>query len=324
MRLGFFANYSPETAAFASETGFDSLELSAWPRSALDADKVTDTELGRIRRDLDAKDIKISALGYYPNFFDPDAETRQNARRYFVKVLDLAVRMDVDTVATFAGRDPAKNVEENIPLFREVFSRFCEEAEKRSVKIAIENCPMIDRKTLRGINIAYSPEIWDAMFDAVPSKSLGLEFDPSHMVWQGIDYIEAVHDYASRIFHVHAKDMEINQRVLKRVGIYGQAFGVADGLGHGWWRARAPGWGEVDWPRFITAVIESGYRGNIDIEHEDDIFAQSSLGFGKVDHESEVVANYSLDHVGLRLGYATLAPLIPRTTRIGIARSVVA
>jgi sugar phosphate isomerase/epimerase len=308
MRLGFYANYTQETAAFAHEVGFNSMELSAWPQSSLNADRVTDQQLAAIRADLASKDIDISALGYYPNYFDPDLEARAETRRYFLKLLDLAQRMQVGVVATFVGRDPAKSVAENIPLFRELFSRFCDEAEKRGIRIAIENCPMMNRTTLQGHNIAFSPEVWDAMFAAVPSKALGLELDPSHMVWLGIDYLQAIYDYGERIYHVHAKDMEVDRKALARVGIYGQAFGQVLGLGHGWWRARAPGWGEVNWPKFISALIEVGYRGNVDIEHEDDVFAFAEVG--KVASEAEIVAAYSREKKGLRVGYNTLAPLL--------------
>ena len=308
MRLGFYANYSKETAELAHEIGFRSLELSAWPESSLNADKVSDKEIEKIRADLASKDIEISALGYYPNFLDPDTHERQEARRYFMKVLDLAQRMNVGVIATFAGRDPGKTIEQNMPLFKEVFTRFCDEAEKRGIKLAIENCPMMSRTTLQGTNIAYSPEIWDAMFDAVPSKALGIELDPSHMVWLGIDYLRAVYDYGDRIFHVHAKDMEIDRRKLARTGLYGQAFGQVFGLGHGWWRARAPGWGEVNWPKFISALIEVNYSGNVDIEHEDDVFAYAAVG--KAKNEAEIVAIYSTEPKGLRVGYNTLAPLM--------------
>jgi sugar phosphate isomerase/epimerase len=308
MRLGFYANYTKETAQLAQEIGFRSLELSAWPESSLNADKVSDKEIEQIRADLASKDIEISALGYYPNFLDPDVHEREEARRYFMKLLDLAQRMNVSVIATFAGRDPGKTIEQNMPLFKEVFARFCDEAEKRGIKLAIENCPMMSRTTLQGTNIAYSPEIWDAMFHAVPSKALGIELDPSHMVWLGIDYLRAVYDYGDRIFHVHAKDMEIDRRKLARTGLYGQAFGQVFGLGHGWWRARAPGWGEVNWPKFISALIEVNYGGNVDIEHEDDVFAYAAVG--KAKNEAEIVAIYSTEPKGLRVGYNTLAPLL--------------
>ena len=168
---------------------------------------------------------------------------------------------------------------------------------------------MTDVKTMEGTNIAFSPEVWDAMFEAVPSDALGLEIDPSHMVWLGIDYVKAVQGLRQRIFHAHAKDMEIVQAPRSHaVGIYGQAFGKPEGFGHGWWRARTPGWGQVDWPAFITALIEVGYQGNIDIEHEDDVFAAAE--FGKVESEGDIVANYSTERKGLQLGFNHLSALI--------------
>lgn len=308
MRLGFYANYTEETAKFAHETGFKSMELSAWPDSALDAVKTSDARIKAIQADLASKDIEISALGYYPNYLDRDEAEAKHAQGYFVKVLDLAKKMGIGVVATFAGRNQSKSVEDNIPLFKEVFSRFCDEAEKRNIKIAIENCPMMEVKPMEGTNIAFSPEVWDAMFEAVPSRALGLEIDPSHMVWLGIDYVKAVKDYGDRIYHAHAKDMEIVRPLLGRMGIYGQAFGRPEGFGHGWWRARTPGWGEVDWPAFITALIEVGYKGNIDIEHEDDVFAAAQ--FGRVTNEADIVGNYSTERKGLQLGYNHLSALI--------------
>lgn len=308
MRLGFYANYTKDTAQFAYETGFTSLELSAWPGSSLDAVNTKPAQIKAIQKDLASKDIEISALGYYPNYLDRNEKEAKESQQYFLKVLDLAERMDIGVVSTFAGRNQSKPVEENIKPFREVFSRFCDMAEKKKIKIAIENCPMVDVKTMEGTNIAFSPEVWDAMFDAVRSKSLGLEIDPSHMVWLGIDYVKAVHDYGDRIYHAHAKDMEIVKSSLDRVGIYGQAFGKPEGFGHGWWRARTPGWGQVNWPAFITALIEVGYKGNIDIEHEDDVFAAAQ--FGRVENEADIVANYSTERKGLVLGYNHLSALI--------------
>lgn len=310
MKIGFYTDYSPETAQFAERVGFRSLELSAWPSSALNADTVSDRQIAAIRDDLSRRDIEISALGYYPNYLDPDPAVRQEARRYFRQVMALAQRMEVPVVCTFAGRDPEQSIAANIPLFKECFTPFCDEAEQRGIRIAIENCPMMDRVTMKGENIAFSPEVWDAMFAAVPSANLGIELDPSHMVWQGLDYLQAIYDYGERIFHIHAKDMEIRRDVLGRVGIYGQCFGDVFGLGHGWWRARTPGWGEVDWPKFISALIEVNYQGNIDIEHEDDVFGQAAL-LGDVAAEADIVAQYGREEKGLILGYKTLSQLIP-------------
>ena len=301
MRQGFYTNYTEEVAKFAQNVGFRSMELSAWPSSSLNADKVSDQRLAEIMKDLENRDIQISGLGYYPNYLDPDPEVAQETRRYLVKVMDLAVRMGLDTVCTFAGRDPDKSVIDNLPIFKEVFSRFCDEAEKRNVKIAIENCPMMDRFRMRGENIAFSPEIWDEMFRIVPSKSLGLEIDPAHMVWLGIDYVQAIHDFGNKIFHAHAKDTEIMNKVLSRSGILGPAFNIGAGMGQGWWRARTPGWGDVDWTKFVTVLIEVNYKGNVDIEHEDDVFASAGQ-MGAIVTEDDIVANYGQEEKGLILG----------------------
>ena len=310
MKLGFYTNYDEKTVEFAHKVGFRSMELSAWPDSSLNADKVTDRRIKEVKKVLKDHDIEISALGYYPNYLDPNKANAKEATRYFYKVMELASRMDVDVVCTFAGRDGMKSIKENIPLFAEAFKPFCAEAEKRGIKIAIENCPMMDRFYLRGENIAISPEVWDEMYKVVKSKSLGIELDPSHMIWQGIDYVQAVYDYGDRIFHIHAKDMEINQKILKRVGIIGQAFGETVGLGHGWWRARLPGWGLMDWPKFLTALIEVGYKNNIDIEHEDDVFA-AAYAKEHIDTEQGIVEMYGREEKGLILGYNYLSKLMP-------------
>ncbi len=218
--------------------------------------------------------------------------------------------MKVPVVATFAGRDGSKSVRDNLPLFKETYSPIMDHAEKRGIKIAIENCPMMNRFSMHGENIAFSPEIWEAMFDLVPSTSLGLELDPSHCVWQGIDYVKAVYDFGDRIFHVHAKDMEIQKDVLARSGIFGLALSDVAGLGSGWWRARTPGWGEVNWPRFFTALVEVGYRGNIDIEHEDDVFALANNVSG-IEAEFDIVNVYGSEKQGLQLGFKTLSKFIP-------------
>ena len=311
MRLGFYTDYSEETAAFAAETGFTSLQLSAWPDSAINPDTVSEARLEEILDDLRRRDIEISALGYYPNYLAPEAGERAECRRYFLALLDLAQRMQVPVVSTFAGCNPYCTVEDNLAPFQALFTEFCQEAEERGLRIAIENCPMIERRTNHCTNLAFSPEIWERMFELVPSPALGLEMDPSHLVWLGIDYIQAVRDFGERIYHAHAKDTEVRRDVLARVGIYGQTLGEVSGFGLGWWRGRAPGWGEVDWPAYISALIEVGYEGNLDIEHEEDLFDFSELVDYRPQGEMPMVPAFTRDSKGLLLGYQTLAPLVP-------------
>ncbi len=237
MRLGFYTDYSEETAEFAEETGFNSLQLSAWPDSALTPIPSTRNGWTKYLRTCSAAISKSSALGYYPNYLAPNAEERAECRRYFLAVLDLAQRMEVSVVSTFVGCDPYRSVEENLAEFQNVFREFCSEAEARGLRIAIENCPMIEPKTNHCTNLAFSPEVWERMFELVPSSALGLEMDPSHMVWLGIDYLQAIRDFGERIYHAHAKDTEIQRMCSRgwasmgRVSVRWSALGWAGGAG---------------------------------------------------------------------------------------------
>ena len=309
MRIGFYTDYSQSIAAFAQEVGFTSLQLSAWPSSSLNADTVTDDRIAEIRADLDGRDIEISALGYYPNPLDVDPEKAEEARRYLRKVIDLAPRMGVDTVCTFVGQTQGTPVIECLDAFKEVFAPLCEYAEERSVRIGIENCPMRDHRTGHGENIARSPEVWDAMFELVPSPALGLQIDPSHLVYQHIDHIACVRDYGSRIFHVHAKDVEVDQRKLSRLGIFGQELGRLNSFGNGWWRFRTPGFGEINWADFVSALLDIGYTGNLDIEHEDEVFAAQTIA--AIGSEADIVEMLGREQNGLILGYRHLSQFAP-------------
>jgi sugar phosphate isomerase/epimerase len=309
MRLGFYTDYSPEIATFAQDVGFGCLQLSAWPQSSLNADTITDERIAEIRADLDQRDIEISALGYYPNPLDVDESAASEARRYLLKVIELAERIGVKTVCTFAGQTQGRTVAECLPAFAEIYKPICEHAEAHGVRIGIENCPMRDHRTGHGENIAYSPEIWDAMFEAVKSEVLGLQLDPSHLCYQQIDYIAAVQDYGERIFHVHAKDVDIDVRKRSRLGVFGQALGDLPGFGNGWWRFRAPGWGVIDWPALISALLDVEYVGNLDIEHEDEVFAAATLK--EIGGEADIVEMFGREQNGLILGFRHLSQLVP-------------
>ncbi|CAN5337455.1 sugar phosphate isomerase/epimerase [soil metagenome] len=309
MRLGFYTDYSRDIAQFAADTGFTSMELSAWPQSSLNADEISDERIKEIRADLENRDIEISALGYYPNYLAAEKDEALEYQRYFRKVMQLAARMEVPAVCTFAGMTPGATVEECMTPFAELFTGFASEAEDLGIRIGIENCPMLHHKNRTGENLAFSPEIWRAMFDAVPSRALGLEIDPSHLVFLGIDYIQAIHDFGDRIVHFHAKDIDIDERKRGSQGFYGQAFGEPGGFGNGWWRFRAPGWGVIDWRRVITALTDVGYEGNLDIEHEDEVFAAAAMS--KIDGEADIVEMLGKEPNALVLGYRYLAPMMP-------------
>lgn len=260
MKVGFLTDYSREAIERAQRMGCTSLALGAAPGSALDVTKVNRARAAEIRQAMDAAGLEISVLGWHTNTLDP--KRRGQIVGYMRRMIDLAAEMKVKAIACFAGRLPGKSIEESIPEFKKVFGPLAKHAESRRVRIAIENCPMFCGWPFHGMNIAYTPAAWDMMFDAVPSQAIGLEFDPSHLYWLHIDYIEAVHRYGERIYHVHAKDTEILHDRFAREGIYGT----------GWWRFRIPGWGDVDWQGFVGALLDVGYDGCVDVEHEDPVF----------------------------------------------------
>jgi sugar phosphate isomerase/epimerase len=236
-----------DVARWAAEAGFEALEVHRPPGAPLDF----------------AVDLEVSALAYYPNPLDPDEAGRELVHAHLRHLIDAAARLEIGLVCTFAGADPRKTLDENLTLFRHVWPPLIGYAEERGVRIAIENCPMVYDRSLwpGGINLAYCPAAWDAMFEAIPSPALGLNLDPSHLVWLQIDYERAVRDYGDRIFHVHAKDTEIVRDELYRRSILTP--------GWGWEHGRIPGRGEIDWGRFVGALRDVGYAGAVSVEHED-------------------------------------------------------
>jgi sugar phosphate isomerase/epimerase len=282
VKLGFltvpFGDWPLERVArWAKENGFESVEVACWPGASgdarryagvthIDVDSVDESE---IRSLLDGSGIEISALGYYPNNLHPDPEHRASVNEHTRQVIRAAARLGVPVVTTFVGRDKDRTHAENVDEFQKVWPPIVDEAESLGVKVAIENCPMIfsSDEWPGGLNLAYSPAIWRELFELVPSPSFGLNLDPSHLVWQLIDYERAVYEFGDRIFHVHAKDLEI-----RRDGLY--EHGVMS-LGMGWQVPRLPGLGEVRWDRFLAALYAVGYDGSIVVEHEDRRFEGS-------------------------------------------------
>ena len=254
MRIGYYTDFSETEVKWAAKQGFRSLELSGWPGDALDPMTVTDDQIAKVREVLGEHDVQCSAIGYYPNHLDPNAEARRDANERLLKLCEVAQKMGCGVIATFAGMDPSQSIPDNMPLFREVWTPIVKKAQSLGIKIAFENCA--------GHNLAFKPEAWDLMFDAFPDGTLGLEFDPSHLVFLHNDYLMLAREYGSHIHHVHAKDTEILHHRLAKEGI----------RGHGWWRFRVPGWGCVDWQQFIAILHDAGYQNNIDIEHEDPVF----------------------------------------------------
>jgi sugar phosphate isomerase/epimerase len=281
MKLGIMTAAFPgksldEVAAWASENGFETLELACWPPgkatrryAGVSTINVVDFDAAaakEVHATLKNYDLSISSLGYYPNPMDPDPEQREIVISHLKKVILAAELLEVEIVGTFIGRDKEKNIPDNLDAFAEIWPPIVKFAAEHQVKIAIENCPMLFSydEWPGGNNLASSPALWKKMWEIIPDDNFGLNLDPSHLILQMIDYERVVFDFADKIFHVHAKDLEIDREGLYQNGVLSQ--------GMGWQVPRLPGLGDVDWGKFISALYRIGYDYVVSIEHEDRAF----------------------------------------------------
>jgi sugar phosphate isomerase/epimerase len=284
MKLGLLTAPFPSTplmeiADWASANGFEALEVACWPPSEgaerryagvchIDVTDLSATRASEIVGELAAKGLSISGLGYYPNPLHPDPEHRAMVIGHLRKVITAAGLMGVPVVNTFVGANRAKTQDENWADAQAIFPDLVRYAQDHGVRIAIENCPMIFTydEWPSGHNLAYSPRIWRRMFEAW-GETVGLNLDPSHLVWQMIDIERVVREFGARIYHVHAKDLMIDREGLYEHGILS--------LGMGWQVPRLPGLGEVPWNRFVAALYRAGYDHVLCVEHEDRTFEGS-------------------------------------------------
>jgi len=260
-----------EVAAWAAGNGYEMLEVACWPAAGgekrryagvthIDVDAL---DVGAVHATIERHGLGISSLAYYPNNLHPDDAQREEVNAHLRKVIDAAQALGVEVVGTFVGNDKDRPLPENLERFRRIWPSLVAYAGERGVKIAIENCPMIFSydEWPGGNNLAWAPAIWDEMFSAIPDANFGLNIDPSHLVWLMIDYERAVYDFGERIFHAHAKDLEVRRDGLYRHGT------LSSGIG--WQVPRLPGLGEVDWSRFVAALYAVGYDHVLSVEHED-------------------------------------------------------
>lgn len=271
-----------EKAKWASENGFKSLELACWPQTNdrdysscdIDVEKLTQVEADVIKAYFKELKLTISSLAYYDNNLNCDLAKRKAANNHVKKCIDAAVMLGTPAVGTFAGRNIDKSITENFEEFEQVFGELVAYAESKNILLMIENCPM-EGWQKAGIlgTISFTPELWEEMFRRVPSKYFGLNFDPSHLLFQMIDYIPLVTQFKDRIFHVHGKDTEVFEEKFRYYGIFNKQ--IDGGHNKGFWRYRMPSLGQVDWKNLIAELKDIGYDGVISIEHEDPIYEGS-------------------------------------------------
>lgn len=287
MKLGFLTGCLgnitlEEKIKWAKLNNLDCVEVSCWPKvnsrdysaSDIDVEALGDTKIRSIKQLLENQNMFISSLAYYDNNLDSDINIRRGYISHLKKVIDAAQALDVKLVGTFVGRNEDLTIEENFDLYQQEFTPLVSYANKRNVKLMIENCPMPGWNRDGGAGtISYSPELWDEMFRRIPDKNFGLNFDPSHLLWLKVDYEKAFIDYRDRIFQVHAKDMEVSGVKLSYYSILGKQLNKKNGEDLGWWKGKIPGKGQIDWNSFISILKKYNYDGVLSIEHEDENYA---------------------------------------------------
>ena len=278
MKLGFVSAILPdlsleEVVQFAAAEGFACVELMCWPKGKaerryagvthIDVVGFTQDDAARVNDRVSKAGINISGLGYYPNPLAPDKAEAQVYIDHLRQVILAAELLGIGVVNTFIGRDWTQSVDDNWPRFKEVWPPLIKLAEDHGVRVGIENCPMAFSKDEwpGGKNLAHSPAIWRRMFEEIPSNNFGLNYDPSHMIWQHMDYLKPLRDFTNKLFHIHAKDVRVDKHRLDEVGIMATPleFHVP----------KLPGLGDVDWGKFFSILTDVGYDGPVCIEVED-------------------------------------------------------
>lgn len=259
-----------------SSLGYECVEAACWPSgkaerryagvSHIDVDELSEAKAEYILNYCKEKNVEISSLAFYPNTMDGDLEKRKANIEHLKKVIAASQKLGIGMVTTFIGRDHTKSVEENLKLFEEIWPDIIRFAEEHRVKVAIENCPMLFDETQwpGGQNLATKPKIWRRMFEIIPSGNFGLNYDPSHFVWQMMDYIKPMYEFRDRIFHVHYKDIKLYKDRLDDAGT--MAYPLE------YMAPKLPGLGDVDWAKYVSALTDIGYNGYTCIEVEDKSF----------------------------------------------------
>ena len=285
MKLGFVSSILDgwsfeEMIDTAAAQGFECVEVACWPNAGkterryagvchIDTENLDTKKAEYILNYCKERNIEIASLAFYPNTMDPDKQKREDNILHLKSVIDAGAKLKVNMVTTFIGRDQTKSVEENLKLVEKIWPPILEYAKERNVKIAIENCPMLfgEDQWPGGQNLMTSPENWDKVFGILDSEYLGINFDPSHFVWQMMDYIQPIYQYKDKIFHVHFKDIKLYPEKLAKVGVMAYPLKFMS--------PKLPGLGDVNWRKFVSALTDIGYDGHVCIEVEDKAFEKS-------------------------------------------------
>jgi sugar phosphate isomerase/epimerase len=283
MKLGFVSaildGYSYEDMmAQAKKIGYECVEVACWPEakaerryagvSHINCEKVLADEsyAGHVLDVAKDNGVEISSLAFYPNTLDPDLKKRHDNVEHLMNVIRASHRLGINMVTTFIGRDQNRNFEDNLLIVKEVWPDILDLAKELGVKVAIENCPMLfgPDQWPGGQNLMTTPHNWKKIFEILDYDNLGINYDPSHFVWQMIDYVEPVYEFKDKIFHVHFKDLKVLKSKLNQVGILAYPLDFM--------APKLPGLGDVNFSRFVSALTDIGYNGYACVEVEDRSF----------------------------------------------------
>ena len=259
MKLAYLSPLTLETIANARKLGYDAIEAAVGWLPLPTGLAELENNLPAIRDAMKEHKVAVTSVAMYGGTIETPID---EAVAYYERAAKLARALGCNVVSAMTGRDNRLTVDESLPIFADYFERIAAVVSTEGVRVALEPWPgnIQGHGPYRWTNLATTPELWARLFEAVPSPAIGLEYDPSHLVWQGIDYLQAIQDFAPRIHHVHAKDIVIDNETLRRVGVHGK----------GWWRFVVPGLGQVDWPAMFETLKQAGYDGDMAVEHEDD------------------------------------------------------
>lgn len=284
MKLGLVSAILPdysfeEMIDYASSVGFECVEVCCWPKGKavrryagithINTEDLTKEKMEYYVNYANQRGVTISSLGYYPNPLDSNKETSDLAIKHLYTLIEVSAAMGINMVTTFIGKDKSKTVEENLEIYKEVWTPIVKFAEEKGVRIGIENCPMYYTKDEwpGGNNLASTPYIWRKMFELIPSDYLGLNYDPSHPYLINADYIKPLYEFKDKIFHIHFKDIKIYKDKLDEYGAFSYP-----AL---WHSPKLPGLGGVDFAAFCSALYDIRYNGPACIEVEDKAFEGS-------------------------------------------------
>ncbi|MEM6346987.1 MAG: sugar phosphate isomerase/epimerase family protein [Bacteroidota bacterium] len=289
MELGFVSAILPdlsleEVLQTAAEIGYDCVEIMCWPEGKAErryagvshilVEDFDEAQAKEVLALCDKYGVSISALGYYPNPLTPDESEAKIYQEHIRKVIRASALLGIHRMNTFVGRDWHSSIDENWPHFVEVWGAIVQYAESFRVRIGIENCPMLFTRDEwpGGKNLATTPAVWRRMYGDINSDYFGLNFDPSHFIWQQMDYLKAMREFSHKLFHIHAKDVRMDYHRLDQVGIMG--------FPNEYHSPKLPGMGDVNWGQFFSILTDTGYNGPVCVEVEDRAY-EGSLALRK-------------------------------------------